>query len=73
MALATGLFISASNVWVLLIARVLQGFSGAVVGVLGLSMIAQTASPEHLGSHMACGSAALTWGMLCGPMAGGFL
>ncbi|KAJ6119103.1 hypothetical protein N7471_013054 [Penicillium samsonianum] len=73
MALATVLFISASNVWVLLLARVFQGFSGAVVGVLGLSMIAETASPEHLGSHMACGSAALTWGMLCGPMAGGFL
>ncbi|KAK4866855.1 hypothetical protein LT330_008018 [Penicillium expansum] len=73
MALATVLFISATNVWVLLAARVCQGLSGAVVGVLGLSMIAETSSPEHLGSHMACGSASLTWGMLCGPMAGGFL
>lgn len=73
MALATVLFISAKKVWVLLVARVCQGLSGAVVGVLGLSMIAETSSPEHLGSHMACGSASLTWGMLCGPMAGGFL
>ncbi|CAP96180.1 Pc21g12830 [Penicillium rubens Wisconsin 54-1255] len=73
MALATVLFISASNIWVLLLARVCQGLSGAVVGVLGLSMIAETSSPEHLGSHMACGSASLTWGMLCGPMTGGFL
>ncbi|CAG8882740.1 unnamed protein product [Penicillium egyptiacum] len=73
MALATVLFISASNIWVLLTARVCQGLSGAVVGVLGLSMIAETSSPEHLGSHMACGSASLTWGMLCGPMTGGFL
>ncbi|KAJ5528526.1 hypothetical protein N7527_001919 [Penicillium freii] len=73
MALATALFMSASNVWVLLIARVCQGLSGAVVGVLGLSMIAETSSPEHLGAHMACGSASLTWGMLCGPMTGGFL
>lgn len=73
MALATALFMSANNVWVLLVARVCQGLSGAVVGVLGLSMIAETSSPEHLGSHMACGSASLTWGMLCGPMTGGFL
>ncbi|KAJ5606824.1 hypothetical protein N7537_003443 [Penicillium hordei] len=73
MALATALFMSATNVWVLLVARVFQGLSGAVVGVLGLSMIAETSSPEHLGSHMACGSASLTWGMLCGPMTGGFL
>jgi MFS family permease len=73
MALATILFISANSVWVLLVARVCQGLSGAVVGVLGLSMIAETSSPEHLGSRIACGSASLTWGMLCGPMAGGFL
>ncbi|CAI7610852.1 unnamed protein product [Penicillium palitans] len=73
MALATALFMSANNVWVLLVARICQGLSGAVVGVLGLSMIAETSSPEHLGSHMACGSASLTWGMLCGPMTGGFL
>ncbi|OQE83421.1 hypothetical protein PENNAL_c0032G01161 [Penicillium nalgiovense] len=73
MALATALFISARSNWVLLLARVCQGLSGAVVGVLGLSMIAESSSPEHLGSHMACVSASLTWGMLCGPMTGGFL
>lgn len=73
MALATVLFIFADNVRVLLVARVCQGLSGAVVGVLGLSMIAETSSPESLGSRMACGSASLTWGMLCGPLAGGFL
>ncbi|KAJ5635013.1 uncharacterized protein N7484_008326 [Penicillium longicatenatum] len=73
MALATLFFIFAGNVWVLLIARVFQGLSGAVVGVLGLSMIAETSSPENLGPRMACGSASLTWGMLCGPIAGGFL
>lgn len=73
MALATLLFILGGNVWVLLVARVCQGLSGAVVGVLGLSMIAETSSPERLGSRMACGSASLTWGMLCGPIAGGLL
>ncbi|KAJ5923968.1 hypothetical protein N7466_008155 [Penicillium verhagenii] len=71
--LATILFVCARDPWVLVLARVCQGFSGAVVGVLGLSMIAETASPENSRAHMACGSAALTWGMLCGPMAGGFL
>lgn len=73
MTLATVLFISAGNVWVFLVARVCQGLSGAVVGVLGLTMFAETSSPERLGSRMACGSASLTWGILCGPIAGGFL
>lgn len=72
-ALATILFISVHNPWLLLGARACQGLSGAVVGVLGLSMIAETARQENLGSYMACGSTALTWGMLCGPMAGGLL
>ncbi|KAJ5646049.1 hypothetical protein N7490_002421, partial [Penicillium lividum] len=70
---ATVLFISAHSPWLLVVARVCQGLSGAVVGVLGLSMIAETASQEHFQAYMACGSTALTWGMLCGPMAGGFL
>lgn len=72
-ALATILFMLARNPWIFLLARVFQGLSGAVVGVLGLTMIAETASPEQLGAHMAYGSLALTWGMLTGPMAGGFL
>lgn len=72
-ALATILFMLARNPWILLFARVFQGLSGSVVGVLGLTIIAETASQEQLGAHMAYGSLALTWGMLTGPMAGGLL
>ncbi|KAJ5899991.1 hypothetical protein N7495_004735 [Penicillium taxi] len=71
--LATLLFIFSRQPMLLLVARVCQGLSGAVVGVLGLSMIAETATPEHLPAYMAFGSASLTWGMFCGPMAGGVL
>ena len=50
-----------------------QGLSGAVIGVLGLAMIADTARPENTGEFMAYGSISFTWGMLMGPVFGGLL
>lgn len=72
-ALATALFMATHDPRLFLVARVCQGLSGAVVGVLGLTVIAETAPQESLGAYMAYGSLALTWGMLCGPIIGGFL
>lgn len=57
----------------LAVARVCQGLSGAVIGVLGLAMIADTARPEKTREYMAYGSMSFTWGMLTGPMIGGVL
>lgn len=58
---------------VLIVARIFQGLSGAVVGVLCLTLIAETAGKEHIGEYMTYGSMAFTWGMLSGPMIGGIL
>lgn len=57
----------------LIVARVCQGLSGAVIGVLGLAMIADKASPENIGEFMAYSSLSFTWGMLIGPVLGGLL
>lgn len=57
----------------LTVARVCQGLSGAVIGVLGLAIIADAARPETVGEFMAYGSLSFTWGMLMGPVFGGLL
>lgn len=57
----------------LVVARIFQGLSGAVVGVLCLTLIAETAGKKHIGEYMAYGSMAFTWGMLSGPLIGGIL
>lgn len=57
----------------LVVARVCQGLSGAVIGVLGLAMIADKARPENIGEFMAYSSLSFTWGMLIGPVLGGLL
>lgn len=72
-AAATIMFMVGRHPGVLLVARVLQGLSGAVVGVLCLALIAETAGKDHIGEYMAYGSMSFTWGMLSGPMIGGIL
>jgi MFS family permease len=61
------------SISVFILARVCQGLSGAVIGVLGLAMIADRAHSETLGEFMAYGSLSFTWGMLTGPVFGGLL
>ncbi|KAI9931330.1 hypothetical protein MW887_010994 [Aspergillus wentii] len=50
-----------------------MGLSGAIIGVLGLAMIADTAPPDKVGGYMAVGSLSFAWGMLSGPAIGGAL
>lgn len=72
-AISTSIFIFGHSLPILIVARVCQGLSGAVIGVLGLAMIADTACPENIGEVMAYGSLSFTWGMLTGPVIGGLL
>jgi MFS family permease len=72
-AASTSIFMFGHSIPVFIVARVCQGLSGAVIGVLGLAMIADTARPEILGEYMAYGSLSFTWGMLTGPVLGGVL
>ncbi|OJJ40654.1 hypothetical protein ASPWEDRAFT_22816 [Aspergillus wentii DTO 134E9] len=72
-ALSTSFFLFARSPVVLVLARFFQGLSGAIIGVLGLAMIADTAPPDKVGGYMAVGSLSFAWGMLSGPAIGGAL
>lgn len=72
-ALSTLLFLFGHSSALLVIARICQGFSGAVVGVLSFAVIADTARPEKRPEYMAYASISFTWGMITGPVLGGVL
>jgi MFS family permease len=70
---STGLFVVARSLPVLIIARGLQGFSGAAVWVVGLAIIADNVPPDRVAEAMGHTSIALTWGALLGPTIGGVM
>lgn len=72
-ALSTLLFLYGHSSALLVIARLCQGLSGAVVGVLSFAVIADTARAEKRGEFMAYASISFTWGMITGPGLGGLL
>ncbi|KAJ6191387.1 hypothetical protein N7519_001408 [Penicillium mononematosum] len=72
-AVSTSVFLFGHSPALLIIARVCQGLSGAVVGVLSFAIVADTAPPEKRGEYMAFVSTSYTWGMISGPVIGGFL
>ncbi|KAJ5820971.1 uncharacterized protein N7525_010255 [Penicillium rubens] len=72
-AVSTSVFLFGHSPALLIIARVCQGLSGAVVGVLSFAIVADTASPEKRGEYMAFVSTSYTWGVISGPVIGGLL
>lgn len=72
-AVSTSVFLFGHSPPLLIVARVCQGFSGAVVGVLSFAIVADTAPPEKRGEYMAFVSVSYTWGMISGPVLGGLL
>ncbi|KAJ6109660.1 hypothetical protein N7486_001895 [Penicillium sp. IBT 16267x] len=72
-AVSTSVFLFGHSSALLVIARVCQGISGAVVGVLSFAIVADTALPEKRGEYMAFVSVSYTWGMISGPVLGGLL
>lgn len=73
LAASTTLFVLASSMTVLIIARGLQGLSAAAVWVVGLAIVADNVPPERVGEAMGHTTIALTWGFLLGPMIGGIM
>ncbi|CEJ57617.1 hypothetical protein PMG11_06305 [Penicillium brasilianum] len=73
LAASTALFVVARSLPVLIIARGLQGFSGAAVWVVGLAIIADNVPPDRVAEAMGHTSIALTWGSLLGPTIGGVM
>ncbi|KAJ5806254.1 uncharacterized protein N7503_003856 [Penicillium pulvis] len=72
-AVSTLVFLFGHSSALLVVARVCQGFAGAVVGVLSFAIVADTAPPEKRGEYMAYVSLSYTWGMVSGPVLGGLL
>ncbi|KAJ5553031.1 hypothetical protein N7494_002409 [Penicillium frequentans] len=72
-AVSTSVFLFGHSPALLVVARVCQGFSGAVVGVLSFAIVADTAPSEKRGEYMAFVSVSYTWGMISGPVLGGLL
>ncbi|MCJ1465356.1 hypothetical protein MMC07_003974 [Pseudocyphellaria aurata] len=73
MAGATLLFMLGKSVYMLLLARMLQGLAGAAVGVVGFALLAETVDKSRLRQAMGHVSLALNWGMLLGPSIGGLV
>lgn len=58
---------------VLIVARVFQGISAAVVWTVGLALIVDTVGEARVGQAMAYASSAMSMGMILGPVLGGVL
>jgi len=70
---ATVLLHLGPTVGVLVLARVLQGVSAAVVWVVGLALLADSVPQAELGQAMGMVFLAMSLGVLVGPLFGGFV
>lgn len=73
LAVATLLFATGGPYWLLLVARLAQGFAGGMSWVAALSLIAATTPFERRGQAMGIAMSTITLGVLVGPPAAGFL
>ncbi|KAG0044214.1 hypothetical protein BGZ83_010545 [Gryganskiella cystojenkinii] len=73
MLVSTLLFMVASNFYVFLAARLLQGVAGGSVWTLGLALITDVFPAHTLGAQMGKALVGYTLGMMLGPPLGGFL
>lgn len=71
--LSTLLFALATDLWTLLTARILEGFSTAIVHTVGYTLLTEVVGMEHLGKATGYTSMALSFGLLLGPVLGGVL
>jgi MFS family permease len=70
---ATVLLQLGSSIGILVLGRVLQGISAAVVWVVGLALLVDTVPQAELGQAMGLVFLAMSLGVLVGPLFGGFL
>lgn len=73
LAAATLLFGYATSAWVLVISRVLQGFSAAIVYTVGLALLVDTVGGEKIGQWMGTAMSMSSFGLIIAPLFGGIV
>ncbi|RDW75370.1 hypothetical protein BP6252_06512 [Coleophoma cylindrospora] len=73
MAISVAMIMFARNVSIMIAARVLQGFSSAIVWSVGMALIVDTAEKTDIGYVMGYVGIALSLGLLIGPILGGIV
>ncbi|PNS18284.1 Quinidine resistance protein 1 [Sphaceloma murrayae] len=68
---ATGILTAGNSIALLIVGRLLQGASAAVVWVVGLALVADTVGPEDVGNAMGYIGVAMSFGVLLSPLVGG--
>jgi MFS family permease len=63
----------ARNIPLLVIGRLLQGFSASVVWTVGLALIIDTVGEDEVGEMLGYMSISMTLGFLLGPLLGGIV
>ncbi|GAB7355152.1 hypothetical protein MBLNU459_g5722t1 [Dothideomycetes sp. NU459] len=62
-----------SSIAVFVVGRILQGFSAAVVWVVGLALLADTVGQDHVGYYMGYVGMAMSLSVLLAPLLGGIV
>ncbi|KAI9369318.1 major facilitator superfamily domain-containing protein [Aspergillus egyptiacus] len=70
---STVMFWFAHTLSALVVARLLQGISAAVVWTVGMALVVDTVGKEEVGASMGIVSMAMTVGTVSGPFIGGFM
>ena len=73
LAAATIVFALSTNIYVLIVARIIQGLSGAATWSAGLALLADTYGPEERGEKLGFAMSIMSVGMLLGPVIGGLI
>lgn len=73
LAAANVVFALSHSVLVLVLARLIQGASGAATWSAGLALLADTFGPEERGEKLGYAMSIMSVGMLLGPVAGGVM
>ncbi|KAL1999019.1 hypothetical protein VTN02DRAFT_5175 [Thermoascus thermophilus] len=73
LALSSALFVIGVSPVVLVVARALQGLSGACVGVVGMAFLGDTVGEDHTSRAMGYAMSSMSLGIISGPMTGGII
>jgi len=71
MAAATALLGFSDSVWILLVSRILQGFSAAIVWTVGLALTVDTVGKDQLAQWMGTALSSSSVGLVISPLLGG--